>query len=513
MNFEAFHIILVLAFVPVVVIAAVRPKLLVYSYLGILIFFSNPVWGVAEGVDLFNIYSRGKGQLTVSFLNLCLIGMAAFSLVRWPVSKASRGTFSIGKYFLAFDLLFLIYVGYGILLQVPLEYILSAKGVINLVNMTLIAFIVHRAFSTPEDGEQLTRFVILAVLLRGLYGLVRFTFFGGDPANYYANYQHLEGIRITFFDINDSLFACMGAVLAAWKLNKKRARIAQHLKLLYLVTIAVALAVIIFSYRRTAWFGLMLAGLVIVWMLPRHRRLLALVVFGSVGTFIFGVVAIRRFQKVPHDSGILESLFPDIFGSAERSGIAHGRFSELSAAFDTVKEHLIFGVGPWGQFEGGFRDFMHSGFLHVWLKTGLVGLAIFAAMLAAAMIFMYRHRRDIPIEHRGLLAAGVAGLLFLTPSLLFGTPIIEYRTMQALGLILALPYVAYVVSRDVGDGKAAVNTRRPLVGDAIKPRPAIHFAGHSDRLSRICASDRVAGCRDADQNNRPTREKPLTAPR
>jgi hypothetical protein len=38
--------------------------------------------------------------------------------------------------------------------------------------------------------------------------------------------------------------------------------------------------------------------------------------------------------------------------------------------------------------------------------------------------------------------AGFAGFLFWIPTLLIGTPIIEFRTMLLFGLTLALPFVA-----------------------------------------------------------------------
>jgi hypothetical protein len=38
--------------------------------------------------------------------------------------------------------------------------------------------------------------------------------------------------------------------------------------------------------------------------------------------------------------------------------------------------------------------------------------------------------------------AGFAGFLFWIPTLLIGTPIIEFRTMLLIGLSLAMPFVA-----------------------------------------------------------------------
>lgn len=465
MNFDVFNVALILAILPAIGLALVRPTLLVYAYLSIIIFFDMPVWGVAAGVEVFNIYERGTGILPVSILNIFLVGLAVFSLVRWPESAPEQHVFNAGKYFLAFNLLFTGHVIVGLMYGVSLPDILSAKGTINVVNLSLFVFILRRAFCTPEDVRHVSRFLIACVLLRGIWGIVRLVFLGGDPANFYANYQNID-VRITFFDINDSLFACMGAALAAWELNWKRHQLKPLVKAVYLTTILVGLTVIVFSYRRSAWLGLMAAGLVIVWMQPPRRRLIALAALGSTATLIFGVIALKRFQHAAPGAGFLESLFPDVFGSAERSGIAYGRFSELFGAFETVKDHLILGVGPWGGWGvGGIHEFMHSGFLHVWLKMGLIGLALFVAMLGAVVFFILRQRRNIQPENRGLFEMALAALLFLFPSLLFGNPIIEFRTMQTLGLAMALPYIAYAASRHSSVGQA-MNARTAASGAA-----------------------------------------------
>jgi hypothetical protein len=53
-------------------------------------------------------------------------------------------------------------------------------------------------------------------------------------------------------------------------------------------------------------------------------------------------------------------------------------------------------------------------------------------------------------RERGLLLVGAAGLLFMLPTFLFGTPLIEFRTMQLLALALALPYCAVAVAERRG---------------------------------------------------------------
>jgi hypothetical protein len=46
-----------------------------------------------------------------------------------------------------------------------------------------------------------------------------------------------------------------------------------------------------------------------------------------------------------------------------------------------------------------------------------------------------------------LADAGFAGFLFWVPTLLIGTPMIEFRTMLLIGLCLALPFVAAGMQR------------------------------------------------------------------
>jgi hypothetical protein len=53
-----------------------------------------------------------------------------------------------------------------------------------------------------------------------------------------------------------------------------------------------------------------------------------------------------------------------------------------------------------------------------------------------------KHRRTLAGNARLIADAGFAGFLFWIPTLLIGTPIIEFRTMLLIGLTLAMPFVA-----------------------------------------------------------------------
>ena len=66
---------------------------------------------------------------------------------------------------------------------------------------------------------------------------------------------------------------------------------------------------------------------------------------------------------------------------------------------------------------------------------------LFIALLVSFINHYRKHRRHWQ-GHPALLAdAAMAGLLLWLPTLLIGTPIIEFRTMLLLGMTLALPYL------------------------------------------------------------------------
>lgn len=439
MDFELFHVFVALTVLAVPVFIA-RPKYLVFLYLAILFYFSNSGWGVAKNVQVFNIYSKGTGVLHFPLIFLYLWGMFLMSALVWRRNRNALALCNIRKYFWAFNILFLIYVVYGVATDVSVFAAISDRGVINVFNMSLLVVSLLMAFKTEEDLNRLANLLLVAAFTRGIWGIARFLFLGGDPANVYENIQKIN-VTVTFFDINDSLIACMAAFYAAWMITWNGKKISTKEKMFYYVVIAVELFIIVFSYRRTAWGGLVLAGMLFTMLQPWKRRIQVFAITSAVGVFTFGTVAIWRLSKVSQGGGYLGTLFYDVQAST-----SEGRFAELYRAFQTIMENPIMGVGPWGGYgPGEIFDFMHSGVLHVWLKSGLLGLVIFLVMYAAYVMFCMAKRHRVVPEHRGLYEAGFAGFLFLIPNFLMGTPIIEFRTMQLTGLALALPYIVYAV--------------------------------------------------------------------
>lgn len=428
-------------------VAVSRPKYPVYLLLGVLIFFSASSWGLLEVTR--TIYDRGTGQFNFSFVNLYLWGIALAIALASQFRRAPAVPCGLAKYFWLFNLLFAAHVIAGLATDVPFFNTMSNNGVLNILNMSVLMFVLLQAFDNPRDLDELTKLFMVSVLARGIFGLVRFMFFGGDPVNVYASFEKIS-VKLTFFDINDGLIATIAAFYAAWRLAWEGKTMKPSGKWFYGVLLVVEILVVVFSYRRTAIGGFALAGLLFVILQPKPRRLMFLLIGSVVFALGLGVIVTGRLQQVRGArGGILEALLPDLF--AGRSGdVSSGRFGELFMAFDTIRDHWLLGAGTWAEFRGGViayhfgvYDFVHSGIVHIWLKTGLVGLALFLGGLLSYIVFVHAKRSMMEPAQRAFFEAGFAGFLFSVPNLLVGTPIIEFRTMLLFGMVLAIPYLAY----------------------------------------------------------------------
>ncbi|MCG3170761.1 MAG: hypothetical protein CALGDGBN_02329 [Pseudomonadales bacterium] len=470
MKLEYTQLGLLVPAIILMVMAILRPKWPTYTYIGILICFSATTYGLIPDADsVGTIYGRGKGLLPISLINVLLIALVIHSclVARRKYVFASP---EIGHYLAAYCAMFFCYATYGIVSGVSLERILAWQGVFNVVNMALLYLLLRRTFSTTHQLRNLCRFIFVLGMARCAWGLLRFVLLEGDPANYYANYQDIT-IKLTYFDINDSLVAMLVIAISIWESVYAKQLNSRIWRYMYLLGLVAGLLTIVFSYRRTAWIGLALALIPLLWQLPRRIRIIALSIFVPVTAAFIAITTLQRFGDTGESVGFTMSLFfGDVFDRGGNIDTKRGRFSELIAASRAIANSPAFGIAPWGQIDQFFQDFIHSGLLHVMLKTGLVGFGIFAAATVAYVVFVVRNRQRISTVNRGPLEAGFAGFLFMLPTLLFGTPIIEYRTMQMYGLIFAMPYIAVAAQaagRKYNDSRALRATRDDCISKRI----------------------------------------------
>ncbi|HVK95868.1 MAG TPA: O-antigen ligase family protein [Noviherbaspirillum sp.] len=423
------------------------PKLVVCGFIGVLFCFSDSTWGEIEAST--SIYSRGSGMFYFSLLNLLLLAAGIAALMkRLANPQGTQLAPPMTKYFLAFLFLLVGHVIVGLMVGIELDVIVSYRGIINLLNMLVFMYLVILAFGDGKDAEKLLMLVIALAAIRGIFGAVRFFVFDGDTANPYRNFEGMD-IKLFFFDISDNFVASLGAFCAAWLLTAPEARLSVFKRILLLAFLVMEIAAVALSFRRSSLIGLGLMFVFLFLRLPGSRKFLFALFAAVLLATVMSVFYEHRLQfNNDNGDGMLTSLIYDI---APDKGIKESRFYELYAAAQSMEGNWLFGRGTWGSFTGD-RDrlsyhgddfsFVHSGFGHMVLKTGLVGLLLFCGMLTAYVSFYLRHRNRLIGNARLVADAGFAGFLFWVPTLLIGTPIIEFRTMLLLGLAFAMPFIA-----------------------------------------------------------------------
>lgn len=422
------------------------PAVATLGLVGILFCFSSSTWGQIDADN--TIYARGTGLFNFSLLNLLLWTAAAASLVRRLGNRqlpATPSPFALS--FLAFMFLLAGHVTLGLMADKDVSVILGYNGILNVGNMLLFCLLLVLAIETEQQRRQLLLLMLGLAALRALYGMVRYLWLGGDSSNPYRNFENLD-IKLFYFDIADNYVAAFAAFCIAWLLLMPQSRIALPKRVLLLALLALEVAAVALSFRRSSLIGLVLMSLVLLWQLPWQRRLQGML--AGTGVLMLAALAFMR-QRLQFNSSsdsFLSSLLYDI-GPARTTEVS--RFYELEAAAHSLQGNWLFGLGSWGTFYGnedildyhfGKFDFVHSGFGHLVLKSGLVGLALFAALLLAFTLHYLRNRSRLRGNAALLADAGFGSFLFWLPTLLVGTPVIEFRSMLLLGLALALPYLA-----------------------------------------------------------------------
>ena len=451
----------------------------VAAYYVLLFCIPNNSYGLLDPLQDRNFYSRGTGTFYFSAINVLLFGLAiqAFFARRFAQPLPVRHNLALPALLLGLIMAGNVVV-FTQLPHVRWFQLIGTSGLLHFVNFMLAFYVLVNAVRAPADLRRFVNLLLVCGVLRGLWGVVRFAALSGDPANFYNNFQHID-VRITFFDINDSLVATMVLFVALWRLATGEVQRFWPRVGMWAI-VALELFVVVFSYRRTAWGGLALAALMLALSLRGRWRWGLFASYLGVGLPLLVYKMLLRGDYKTSSGSFLERMLPDVVQGGQFS-FTTGRFAELYAAWLTLKHDWVLGLGAWGQYDGfrfselawhrGDFSWMHSGVLHVWLKFGVVGVAIVLAAAWLYVRFVWQQQRQVAPHFRGLLLLGAAGAVFFLPTLLIGTPLIEFRTMQLLAFCVALPYVAAQVAHAGGQiaPAAPVKQRRWVFG--IRPLP------------------------------------------
>ncbi len=194
-----------------------------------------------------------------------------------------------------------------------------------------------------------------------------------------------------------------------------------------------ALAVML-SFRRTGWFGLIAALVVVtVVLLRRYGRSLALIPALLAVVAAIGAWSYTRFAS---GGSTIERLLPDLFARAGSS-----RQDEWMLAWRVIADNPILGdlmarrAAAW--FASWPRAVVHNAFLFAWMHLGLAGLLSLIVLGAVCAAYAVRGVRARGAEEHIALGA-VAVVPFVLLLSVFEAPLIELRTMFILALVGAL---------------------------------------------------------------------------
>jgi hypothetical protein len=90
---------------------------------------------------------------------------------------------------------------------------------------------------------------------------------------------------------------------------------------------------------------------------------------------------------------------------------------------------------------------VHSGFGHILLKTGFVGLFIFIGIFLTYVINVKKGWRLLLPEYKALAVGCLCGFAAQMPNMFTGPPVIEVRTMLLSGFLFAIPLICIEIAR------------------------------------------------------------------
>ena len=431
-----------------------RPVVPLLVYLSVFFTFAQSGYG---SLDLRSnpVYFRGSGQLFFPFVFWGLLIALAWTWLGRAFAHAKPvGTPSVNYWLMAWLALLVAHTVWGMAVDADITDILGGYGFVYLVWMAPLILLM--VWSVRGAGTLLlvTRLLVLAALAKAVFGLTRWAFFGGDPANVYQNFGNIN-IKLTYFDIGDSLVCLLGAAVAASLLFVRRvSRGFQAWDLFYVLTIILSLACITLSYRRTVWGGVALAVLLLIWRMDTRVRFPVLL--AGVPVFAAGLVYAAS-QRLGVQSGVdgIGSFVFDLVSS--RTGAETSRALELRLAWESFADSPIVGIGSWGRYANSkmipWQDpstagsLLHSGTLHIAMKSGVIGLFLLGGLIWAYVAHVRRLPRDLDAVSTALVIASSCGLLLMVPDMVFGTPTIQIRTTQLIAFCLGLPFMVSLALR------------------------------------------------------------------
>lgn len=221
-----------------------------------------------------------------------------------------------------------------------------------------------------------------------------------------------------------------------------------RLRLTYLGLFLLTFAGLLLTQSRSFWVAFALGVLVLFVLFHRtqRQRLVVFMISGLIGSimmaFIFlGDLAVILFQGLMDRFGTLESATTQDMSLVNR-------FNEASAVWAQIKANPWLGYGfgapytyySWVYLHTELRTFVHIGYVGLWHKLGLWGLAgmLFFWARATWQGLAIRWRRAVPPRHRALALFATASLTATTLTAITHNPFVLTDSMLLFTMLTGL---------------------------------------------------------------------------
>lgn len=286
------------------------------------------------------------------------------------------------------------------------------------------------------DSSRKIRFVLFLVFIvasiKSWLGIMYY--FKGLGSAYGSN-------TIPFLDSSDHLiFVTVIVVVVSLIVHR---RVSGDKFLFVLLAVFPMVFSVIFSYRRTAWLGLVLSLGFLFFLVPGSKKF-KMISIGICGGLIVAVlISLSSLTSSVPSRDFLMKRFLSIGDTKESSNVAH--FEEWVATFEDTMKHPFrgLGLGSTHRLVSGFPTLnthtVHNAFLMLWMKMGI--FAVFLFLWCLVRYFSFGVRTSITGEYHELKPVQVG--LFSTfglwaVSLNVGPVWFYHRETCLMALIIAL---------------------------------------------------------------------------
>jgi len=264
--------------------------------------------------------------------------------------------------------------------------------------------------------------------------------------------------RVVFVETADLILVV--TVLVALVSRMVYGRVTWKMLLLVLLLGAPLMFSLVYSNRRNAWLGILLALALLFFVTPaktKFRMALILLCAGLAGVAMISVSMALRSLPSGQD---LKSRFASISDKGDKSNEAH--VNEWIVTIEALEEHPIWGLGfgsehaPVPGDDTINRHTVHNAFLMLYMKMGVLAVALFLWCLVRYFRFAISHTHAGASGELGALRVGLFSTfaywlvtLNVAPSwwyyretcmmALVSALVIQLSTMQEAGIDLDLP--------------------------------------------------------------------------